>query len=173
MNQSQVFDQKHPFYSIIEVASNNDPEVVPEESERLLQFIESVSDNINDGIVPQGEGQATAIWDLRENVALGSVKYGYCLKYDVSLGSESFYKIVEETRRHYHNSSELTQEEKDSILTVGYGHVGDGNLHLNISVPGYENADLQDKLTRVVEPFVMEFVRSVNGSVSAEHGVGF
>ena len=34
--QDEVFDKKYPFYSIIEVASNNDPEVVPEDSERLL-----------------------------------------------------------------------------------------------------------------------------------------
>jgi hypothetical protein len=37
------------------VASNNDPEVVPEDSERLLEFLEVVGDNIHDGIVPSGE----------------------------------------------------------------------------------------------------------------------
>lgn len=36
----EVFDKEYPFYQIIEVASNNDPEVVPEDSERLLEFIE-------------------------------------------------------------------------------------------------------------------------------------
>jgi hypothetical protein len=39
----------------VEVASNNDPEIVPEDSERLLEFIGEISDNIEDGIVPQGE----------------------------------------------------------------------------------------------------------------------
>ena len=53
--KSDIFGQAYPFYSIIEVASNNDPEVVPEDSERLLEFIEAVSDHIQDGIVPQGE----------------------------------------------------------------------------------------------------------------------
>jgi len=37
-----VFDKQYPFYSLIEVASNNDPEVVPEDSERLLEFLETV-----------------------------------------------------------------------------------------------------------------------------------
>lgn len=50
-----IFDKQYPFYSLIEVASNNDPEVVPEDSERLLEFLELVQDNILDGIVPQGE----------------------------------------------------------------------------------------------------------------------
>jgi hypothetical protein len=46
-------------------------------------------------------------------------------------------------------------------------------LHLNISIPGYDNNDLQHKLSKVVEPFVMDFVKNVKGSVSAEHGIGF
>jgi hypothetical protein len=47
-----MFAQEAPFYSIIEVASNNDPEVVPEESERLLEFIDSVQDHIVEGLIP-------------------------------------------------------------------------------------------------------------------------
>ena len=66
----------------------------------------------------------------------------------------------------------MTQEEKDSVVTVGYGHVGDGNLHLNCSLRGYEDADLQTRLNDLVDPFVMKFVRDHKGSVSAEHGVG-
>lgn len=50
--REEVFDESYPFYSIIEVASNNDPEIVPEDSERLMEFIDSVKDNIHDGIVP-------------------------------------------------------------------------------------------------------------------------
>ena len=170
--REEVFDQSYPFYTIIEVASNNDPEIVPEDSERLMEFIELVQDNIHDGIVPQGETQARSIWDLRENVAVSSCNYGYTLKYDLSLSSKDFYKIVEETRRVIRDTSEMSQSDKDSIITTGYGHIGDGNLHLNISLPGYENKELQDKLTRVVESFVMNFVREAKGSISAEHGIG-
>ena len=50
--KEEIFDKEYPFYSIIEVASNNDPEVVPEDSERLIEFIDTVSDYIHDGIVP-------------------------------------------------------------------------------------------------------------------------
>jgi len=145
---------------------------VPEDSERLLEFIEAVSDHIHDGIVPQGEHQAQQIWELRENVAVAAVGYGYTLKYDVSLATEYFYRIVEETRKHIDASSEISQSDKDSIMSTGYGHIGDGNLHLNISVPGYENQELNTKLSNLVEPFVMDFVRQAKGSVSAEHGIG-
>jgi hypothetical protein len=47
--------QDYPFYTMIEVANNNDPEVVPEESERLLSFMELVEEHIHDGLVPSGE----------------------------------------------------------------------------------------------------------------------
>jgi len=171
--KGDVFDQKYPFYSIIEVASNNDPEVVPEDSERLLEFIDLVGDHVKDGVVPQGEAQSQQIWELRENIALAATKYGYTLKYDVSLPTDSFYKIVNETRSVINNSAEFTQSEKDAVVTTGYGHIGDGNLHLNVSLPGYSDQDMQEKLSRVVEPYVMNFVKNARGSISAEHGIGF
>lgn len=59
------------------------------------------------------------------------------------------------------------------MIANGYGHIGDGNLHLNVTIPGYDNPEFQDKLNNIVEPFVMNFVRHARGSVSAEHGVGF
>ena len=170
--KSDIFDQKYPFYSIVEVASNNDPEVVPEDSERLLEFIEAIEENIHDGIVPQGEQQSRHIWDLREGIATGLSSYGYTLMYDISLSSENFYKVVEETRKVIQNSDEFSHEEKEQIITTGFGHIGDGNLHLNISLKGYGQSDLEKKVERIVEPFVMEFVKSVKGSISAEHGVG-
>ena len=58
------------------------------------------------------------------------------------------------------------------MITVGYGHVGDGNLHLNCSIPGYDNPDFQERINDLIDPFVMAFVRDHRGSVSAEHGVG-
>lgn len=106
-------------------------------------------------------------------MATACVKYGYCLKYDVSLYTKDFYKIVEETRNLVKNSSEFSETEKEQVLTTGYGHIGDGNLHLNVSIPGYEDQALQQKLNNIVEPFIMEFVKNAKGSVSAEHGIGY
>ena len=54
----------------------------------------------------------------------------------------------------------------------GHGHVGDGNLHLNVVLPGYEDKSLQERTKATIEPFVMDYVRKVQGSISAEHGLG-
>lgn len=56
--QKELFDGVYPFYMLIEVASNNDPEMVPEDSERLLEFTSIVDAHIEDGLIPQGETQA-------------------------------------------------------------------------------------------------------------------
>ena len=65
-----------------------------------------------------------------------------------------------------------SEEERSSIYTAGYGHLADGNLHLTVVCPGFEDTSLQERLYKVVDPFVMEFVRDAKGSISAEHGVG-
>eukprot|EP00878_Enallax_costatus_P027882 GHUV01030067.1.p2 GENE.GHUV01030067.1~~GHUV01030067.1.p2 ORF type:complete len:122 (+),score=13.79 GHUV01030067.1:244-609(+) len=55
-----------------------------------------------------------------------------------------------------------------NVQVVGYGHVGDGNLHLNVSSPtGYSK-----ELEQVLEPFVYEWTAQHGGSISAEHGIG-
>jgi len=51
---------------------------------------------------------------------------------------------------------------------MGYGHVGDGNIHMNI-VCDKQN---KDKLEEKIEKFIIEYVTSINGSISAEHGLG-
>jgi FAD/FMN-containing dehydrogenase len=58
------------------------------------------------------------------------------------------------------------------MVCCGYGHVGDGNLHLNITLPGYLDKELQTKAYGLIDTFVMEYTRDAKGSISAEHGVG-
>ena len=50
---------------------------------------------------------------------------------------------------------------------VGYGHLGDGNLHLNVVADAYS-----DELSSLIEPYVYERTAELGGSVSAEHGLG-
>ncbi|KAF5277755.1 hypothetical protein FQR65_LT03735 [Abscondita terminalis] len=57
---------------------------------------------------------------------------------------------------------------KDASRISGYGHIGDGNIHLNISVP-----EFRPDVLKKVEPYIYELTSQFKGSVSAEHGVGF
>ena len=53
------------------------------------------------------------------------------------------------------------------VDAVGFGHMGDSNLHLNVPVRAYDK-----KIEQVLEPFVYEWIQARNGSISAEHGLG-
>ena len=55
---------------------------------------------------------------------------------------------------------------------IGHGHIGDGNLHLNCTIKGYDDRDLLKKLSKILEPFVFNYIREKKGSISAEHGIG-
>lgn len=77
----------------------------------------------------------------------------------MSLSTSHYYKIVEETQNLIDSSSLFTEEEKKLIRVTGYGHIGDGNLHLNVAVPGYDNPDLQDRLSDLVDAFVFEYIK--------------
>jgi D-2-hydroxyglutarate dehydrogenase len=83
---------------------------------------------------------------------------GATYKYDLSMPVPEMYGLVEEMRERMTGLP---------VEVVGYGHVGDGNLHLNISAKSYEDSVLER-----IEPFVYEWTAKRRGSISAEHGLG-
>ena len=124
-------------------------------------------------VVGKNERHAFALWNLRERVSLALKHAGATYKYDLSLPTESMYDLVDAlrarvARRVTEGDVEKNSFDFSSVSVMGYGHLGDGNLHLNVSSPtGYHPA-----LLRLIEPFVYEFTADARGSVSAEHGVG-
>lgn len=83
---------------------------------------------------------------------------GYAYKYDISLPLNEYYNLVVAIR------DRLKHVEAD---TVGYGHIGDNNLHLTVTAPCF------DKKTKdLIEPFIFEYAGKYRGSVSGEHGIG-
>lgn len=116
-----------------------------------MEFTQFIS--ILSNLIPQ------QIWLFRETIALGMLDDGYCFKYDISLPLEKFYEIVPVTAK---------RVGKLATRVTGYGHLGDQNIHLNISCP-----EFTQEIYGLLEPFVYEYTSSLRGSVSAEHGIGF
>jgi D-2-hydroxyglutarate dehydrogenase len=112
-----------------------------------------------DGTLATTEAQVKGIWALRELIAEALLREGAVYKYDLSLPQEQFYECVEVMQAQFAKHPEVT--------VCGYGHVGDGNLHLNISAPTYK-----DEYLALIEPFVYEYIANLRGSISAEHGLG-
>ena len=83
-----------------------------------------------------------------------------------------YYKIVEETRELINNASDISANEKKDIITLSYGHIADGDITINVAIPGYDNEDLLQRLNAKVFPFMMDFTRRSRGSIGGEGGVG-
>lgn len=145
-----------PFYIVIETAGS-DPN---HDSEKLHNFLEEAMNTsvVTDGTVATEESKIKALWSLRERVTEALTHDGFTYKYDISLPVEQIYQLVMDMRTHLGEAAKSV---------VGYGHVGDGNLHLNITSPAKNPA-----LLAAIEPFVYEWTAEKRGSISAEHGLG-
>lgn len=158
----------YPFYVLIETSGSTKEH----DDEKLENFLEKVMENgtVVDGTVSQDESQLRTLWTWREGIAEASQQFGGVYKYDVSLPLDSMYSLVEEVQKRLNKLglSSTTDESKPVYEAVGYGHIGDGNLHLNVAVREYSK-----EVEKALEPYVYEFVEKHHGSISAEHGLGF
>ncbi|KAG6832478.1 hypothetical protein H0H92_001524 [Tricholoma furcatifolium] len=139
------------------------------DEEKLADLLESLmtADEplITNGVMSQSPAQFSSLWALREGVPEAISKEGKAYKYDISVPLSSFQDIVDNTRQRLDSHGLLGDHAVKYV--VGYGHVGDGNLHLNIVANAYT-----PEIEAALEPYVYEVVASHRGSVSAEHGVG-
>lgn len=55
---------------------------------------------------------------------------------------------------------------------LGHGHIGDGNLHLNTVMKGFDDLETAKKIRATLQPWVFDYVKAKGGSISAEHGIG-
>lgn len=149
------FPAPHNFYILIETSGSNSAH----DSEKFQSFLESClqSSYITDGVIAQDLEQAENFWRLREGTATATKKSGkYVNKFDVSIRISEMYSLVEKVREKVGEHGEV----------MGYGHVGDGNLHLTIV------SEQDEKIKELLYPHVYEEVKRLNGSISAEHGIG-
>lgn len=155
--QGQGRVAESPFYVLIETSGSR----AEHDAEKLNSFLEQVlgSGLVTDGTLATDERKIKTLWALRERITEALSRDGYVYKYDVSLPVERLYDLVTDVR------ARLGPRAKH---VVGYGHLGDGNLHLNVTAEAFSTSLLGD-----LEPYVYEWTAGQRGSVSAEHGVGF
>lgn len=126
--------------------------------------------DVTDGTLAESETQARELWGWREGVPEVLGYAGGVYKYDVSIPLKEFYTLVEDTREHLATEGLLKSElnpDGPVVEVVGYGHMGDSNLHLNIPVTSYDK-----RVEKALEPYVFEWIQKRRGSISAEHGLG-
>ncbi|KAF1832160.1 hypothetical protein BDW02DRAFT_503660 [Decorospora gaudefroyi] len=157
---------EHPFYCLIETSGSNSDH----DSEKLQAFLEHVMETevVSDGVLAQDQTQIQELWSWREGITECLGHDGGVYKYDLSIPIAELYDIVNDTRERLTEAGLLGKDESHPVVdVVGYGHMGDANLHLNIAV-----RKLDKTVEKKLEPFVYEWVQKRNGSISAEHGLG-
>ncbi|TGZ85199.1 hypothetical protein EX30DRAFT_326189 [Ascodesmis nigricans] len=166
--KKRPLESQTPFYVLIETSGSN-PE---HDSEKLSTLLEDLmeSGDVTDGTLAESETQARELWGWREGIPEVLGHGGGVYKYDVSIPLAEFYTLVEDTRAHLASQGLLKSESNpDGVVidVVGYGHMGDSNLHLNIPVSQYDK-----RIEKALEPFVYIWIQKRRGSISAEHGLG-
>jgi D-lactate dehydrogenase (cytochrome) len=152
-----------PWYLLVELSSPADDDLDALLTTALSDAIESGL--ATDAVLAQSDTQRAALWMLRESVPAAQRRAGGSLKHDVSVPLAALPQFIEQ-------GSALCAELAPEGYLVAYGHVGDGNLHFNLNQrDGTDTADFLDRelpLKRAVH----DLVASLDGSFSAEHGVG-
>ena len=154
---------------LIEVGVFDEAGAIRDTLDYVLQ--EALSTNvIYDGIVAQNLAQANQFWRIREAIPEAEAKSGPSIKHDVSVPVHRVAELIE-------RGSALLKELYPGARPVPFGHLGDGNLHFNLCAPSdavgdpKAEADFLDAWSRINMEF-HDLVREMNGSISAEHGIG-
>jgi len=158
------FAQRHPQYVLLELSDGESEQHAMAMLENLIgsALEEAV---IEDAVVAASIAQSKSLWNLREHIPLAQAEEGKNIKHDVSVPISLIGDFIRAT-------DVLLQQDFPACRMVTFGHLGDGNLHYNVSPPENQSDEAfiaqQDAVNRVVHDSVHRF----GGSISAEHGLG-
>ena len=155
---------EHPWYLLIEAASGRDDDDLRGAMEDVLMT--AIEDGLaQDATVARNEAQAKSFWHIREAIVEAQKHEGGSIKHDVSVPVSAVPALLAE-------ALPLVEKMLPGVRPIPFGHVGDGNIHLNLSQP--EDVDREAFLARwdEVNHAVHDLVAALGGSISAEHGLG-
>ena len=126
---------------------------VGREAEELGEFLEGAvgAGQLSDAVIAKNVAEAEALWRARHAISEAQKYEGPSIKHDISVPAS-------------------LKEQEPSARPVIFGHVGDGNLHYNLTVP--EELASDAKRAGSVTTTIYDLVSELGGSFSAEHGVG-
>ena len=160
----RIFSVPSNFYVLLELSSYTSEE---DTNEQLEQLIASAMEAnlVTDAVVATSLAQAKNCWELRESISSAQAKEGKNIKHDIALPISVIADFVDDASR-------TLEQAFPGCRMVTFGHLGDGNLHFNVSPPlGSDHDDFlhhQTEINRIVH----DKTDLYGGSISAEHGIG-
>ncbi|HUX73293.1 MAG TPA: FAD-binding oxidoreductase [Steroidobacteraceae bacterium] len=125
----------------------------------------AAADAIGNALIASSLAQAESMWKLRESVPAAQRLHGASLKHDLSVPLSALPDLIE-------RGTALVERLVPDGETIAYGHLGDGNLHFNVSqMPGTDRAAFLARQS-ALEEALFDLAESLGGSFSAEHGIG-
>ncbi|HYD62410.1 MAG TPA: FAD-binding oxidoreductase [Noviherbaspirillum sp.] len=158
------FPQSYAQYVLLELSDS-------ESEDHANAMLEAVitdaleQDIIQDAVVASSIAQSMALWNLREHIPLAQAEEGKNIKHDVSVPISRIADFISET-------DVLLQNAFPGTRMVTFGHLGDGNLHYNVSPPEEGSPDAFIAHQAEINHIVHDSVHRFGGSISAEHGLG-
>jgi FAD/FMN-containing dehydrogenase len=155
------------WYVLLELSSSSDEQTLSSRIESLLE-IAMENEWIADAAISSSIAQFNAIWSLREDISEAQAAEGKTIKHDISLPISVIPPFIEQV-------SKQLLDRFANVRMVVFGHLGDGNLHFNLSpASGLDKSHTQEftGLENEINKLVHDAVNDLNGSISAEHGLG-
>ncbi|MEY9182867.1 FAD/FMN-containing dehydrogenase [Bradyrhizobium sp. USDA 326] len=155
-------EAKHPWYVLMELSSPSEDARTPLETILTRAMEEEI---VDDAVIAASLAQRGAFWKLRDEMSAAQKPEGGSIKHDISVPVAAVPAFIAE-------ADAAVVKLIPGARPVPFGHLGDGNLHYNVSQP--VGANTADFLARWHEmnAVVFEIVLRMGGSISAEHGIG-
>jgi FAD/FMN-containing dehydrogenase len=155
------FETECPFYVLLEFEAPYEPIM-----DAAMEIFEHCMEQgwVLDGVMSQNLEQVQSLWRLREDISETIAPFTP-YKNDISVLITHVPAFIKEI-------DTIVAENYPDFEICWFGHIGDGNLHLNILKPVNLSKDEFFAKCQVVNKYVFETVKKYDGSISAEHGVG-
>ncbi|WP_061029383.1 FAD-binding oxidoreductase [Bradyrhizobium sp. CCH5-F6] len=155
-------EAKHPWYVLMELSSPGEDARTPLETILARAMEEEI---VDDAVIAANLTQRAGFWKLRDEMSAAQKPEGGSIKHDISVPVAAVPAFIAE-------ADAAVVKLIPGARPVPFGHLGDGNLHYNVSQP--VGANTADFLARWHEmnAVVFEIVLRMGGSISAEHGIG-
>ena len=154
---------RSPWYVLIEMTAGTRAHLDEAMEASLKEGLEQGL--VTDAAIAQSETQRADFWRLRESLSDVQRLEGGSIKHDVSVPVSSMGAFIARAEK-------AVDERLPSIRVVAFGHIGDGNVHFNLSQPVAMEKQAFLDLWGEMNGIVHGIVREMGGSISAEHGVG-
>jgi FAD/FMN-containing dehydrogenase len=152
------FTARHDHYALIELSAGADI------METILGDALEAGE-ITDAVIAASNAQASALWQLRETIPESLNHAGGVIRHDVSVPLSRIAEFLDTARA-------CAQATIPGVRITPFGHIGDGNIHFNLVQPEAGNREAFLARTHEIETAIHDIANALDGSFSAEHGIG-